>query len=484
MTFSMAWTRRLSGLVAGFGVLTLTAALVSYAYLGTFSRFYADDYCMSGLVVQRGFWQAQIDQFTGWSNRYAGMLVLSLFDFLGTQAVRFWTGTTLLLWVLALAWTLAQINRTLRLGLSKVGLLLLSELIIFVSMLLSPQVYQSFFWRIGIITYTLPLVFLTLMVGMVIRFSSQTQTGEMPWAGMAALAALAFFAGGFSETYLILQTGINLLALAGAALFIRSSQKRTWLVLFGAGLIGCVASLIVVLLAPGNAARQAFMPAPPGLLSLVKMTLGHTFLFLYDTLDSRAFQLLLGFFIPLWLVYLAFSGKNLPRVRTSHLILAFFICSVVAAVLVAGVMLPAAYAQSSYPDGRVLVEAAFSMAAATVSAGALAGMVFAQAHQVSNDLPPAFLQVIVAGLVCVMLLYPLYDTQKNLRLAPEYRAGAEVWDRREARIYLARMEGEAEISEKATNPPGGLGDITPDAADWVNICAAWFYDVKSITAGK
>jgi hypothetical protein len=80
----MAWIKRLSGLVSGFGLITTTITLLSYAYLGTFARFYADDYCMSGLVVQRGFWQAQIDQYTGWSNRYAGMLVLSLSDSLGT----------------------------------------------------------------------------------------------------------------------------------------------------------------------------------------------------------------------------------------------------------------------------------------------------------------------------------------------------------------------------------------------------------------
>jgi hypothetical protein len=57
--------KHLSSFVVIFGALTTGLALLSYAVLGFYSRYYADDYCMSGLVFQRGFWQAQIDQYTG-----------------------------------------------------------------------------------------------------------------------------------------------------------------------------------------------------------------------------------------------------------------------------------------------------------------------------------------------------------------------------------------------------------------------------------
>ena len=134
------------------GNFTFGIALASYAWLGTYSRLYADDYCMSGLVAERGFWQAQLDQYTGWSNRFAGMFVLSLSDYFGTGFFRLWTALVLLAWLAALAWALIALTRYLRIAISRLACLMLAECIIFFTILFSPQVYQSFFWRVGIMT--------------------------------------------------------------------------------------------------------------------------------------------------------------------------------------------------------------------------------------------------------------------------------------------------------------------------------------------
>jgi hypothetical protein len=475
--------KRLSPSVVIFGTLTTGLALLSYALLGLYSRYYADDYCMSGLVFQRGFWQAQIDQYTGWSNRFSGMFILSLSEFLGRSAVKVWTAIVIVLLAAAIAWTLAQLNRWLNLSFSKWILVLLAELTVFFTILFAPQLYQSFFWRIGVITYTLPLIFLTLLTGMIIRFSTQAETEHVHRGGLAACAVLAFIAGGFSETYLTLQISLALLGLILILLLAKGPSRRNWLVMILAVLIGSLLSLAVVLASPGNAVRQAAMPPPPDLLSWIKMILLHTFLFMYRVLDANPFQCLLALLIPLLLIYGYYANKSSNRWRPSLLIMMLFLAPVVGFVLVTAVMAPAAYVQSSYPDDRVLVDAGFVMAVMMIFTGALVGLIFSQFHLWAEDVVPVHLHALAAVFAAILLLYPLYDAGKNTTLLPEFQARAASWDARDAKIRAARKSGELSVVVKGYNAPGGLFEFNIDSGDWVNQCAASFYDVDQIQVG-
>lgn len=475
--------KHLSSFVVLFGTLTTGLALLSYAILGFYSRYYADDYCMSGLVYQRGFWQAQIDQYTGWSNRFSGMFILSLSEFFGDSAIRVWTAIVLVLLVAAFAWTLAQLNRWLNLLWSKWVLVLLAELVVFFTILFAPQLYQSFFWRIGIITYTLPLIFLVLLTGLVIRFSAQAQSGRVHRAGWVACALAAFLAGGFSETYLTLQISVGLLGLIIVLFLAKGSSRRNWLLMLSAVLIGSLLSLAVVLASPGNAVRQAAMPPPPGILSWIKMILLHAFLFMYRVLDANPFQFFLAFLIPLLLVYGYYANKSPDRWQPSMLFGMLFIAPAVGFILVAAVMAPAAYVQSSYPDDRVLVEAGFVLSVMLVFIGALVGVIFRQLHLWAGEAVPPYLQILVAMFAIVLLLYPLYDARKNTALLPEFQARAASWDARDGRIRAARQSGEFVVIVKGFNAPGNLAEFQVDPGDWVNQCASSFYDVSQIKVG-
>jgi hypothetical protein len=316
-TFSKNILARFPIIIAVMGSITTGLALLSYGYLGLFSRYYADDLCMSGLAVKRGFWQAQIEQYMTWSNRYAGMFALSVSDVLGTSFIRFWTALVLGIWVLILAWTLRQVTCFLKLSLSRWIVIFLAAWLVLFTLLISPQVYQSLFWRVGIITYILPLVFLSLIVGFIFNSINNVVFGHLPWWRVAAIALLSFFAGGFSETYITLQTGIFFLALLMIVVLVKDQSRRNWLILLGAGIGGSLLALLIVFLAPGNAARQALMPESPGILALMKMSALHTFLFVFRTLDKNAFQLLL--ILPLSCLFIfsmleiKFLTGNLPE---------------------------------------------------------------------------------------------------------------------------------------------------------------------------
>ena len=469
----------------GWAAVTASGlALLLYACLGTFSRYYADDFCMSGFVVEHGFWPAQWIQYSTWSNRYAGMFVLSASDFLGRAFIRFWPTLILLLWLLGLVWALSQTARLLRFSAPKWLVFLLAEWIVFVSALLAPDLYQSLFWRVGAITYTLPLALLAFLCGMVLEAYLRSAGGRRAWDWMVGAGLLAFFAGGFSETTLALQTG--LLAAVLVVILVRrpaAAWRRPagWAV--GAALIGSLVSMVAVLLAPGNAVRQALMPAHPGLLALAKMDVTSAFLFLYISLKNNAFQTLLAILLPMFAVYGYFAvARNTVKLRPSPLVLGLFLAPLIGFLAMAAVMAPASYAQSSYPDGRVLIVGSFVLTLMLVAVGSLIGMILSQLHQWAGDTMPVSLQLLTALLTLAVLLYPLYDAYKSYRLIPAFRADALAWDERDAHIRQARHSGESQIVAVSLEAPAGMSELQTDPANWVNVCMDMFYDVDTIIA--
>src|ERR1051325_9653165 len=63
------------------GILTTLLALASYAYLGIFSRYAGDDYCLSAFYFQKGnFVSWMIDRYLHSSNRYTNILFIGLVD--------------------------------------------------------------------------------------------------------------------------------------------------------------------------------------------------------------------------------------------------------------------------------------------------------------------------------------------------------------------------------------------------------------------
>lgn len=471
--------------VGWVGVFTTGLALVAYAYLGTFSRYYADDFCMSGLVVRHGFWSGQWIQYSTWSNRFAGMFTLAVSDFLGPSFVRVWTALALLLWVIVLTYALGQISRLLRLVAPKWLLLLFAEWIIFSTILLAPEVYQTIFWRVGIITYTLPLVFLAVLAGLIAQGYLRAVNGKKVVGYAAGTGLLAFFAGGFSETYLALQTStlvillvIFLMRKPGEA-FWRSANMPVL-----SAVAGSLLSLLIVLSAPGNAIRQAAMPVPPDLFSLAKMSVVGAFLFLYMTVKYSAFQWIMTLLGSLLVVYTCFTGVigNSIRLRPSYLIFGLFIVPIVSYFGLIVIMTPPAYAQSSYPDGRVLITAAFILSLMFIVEGSLLGLIFSQLHHWAQETPPPYLRLMSALLFLAVFLYPLYDGYKSFRLVPEYHAHAVAWDERDASIRQAMLNGENSIMAVSLVAPAGMSELRGDPRNWVNACMAMFYDVKSIIA--
>jgi hypothetical protein len=475
------------GTVQVIGLVTVSIALLGYAYLGTFSRYYADDYCLSGMYFTDGFMKAVANLYLTWSNRYAGMILLSFSELFGRSAIHFWLAFTLIVWVPTLAWTLLQAGRLLHLNFSKWMVLLLAEVLIFFLIIESPNLFQTLLWRIGLITYTLPLVFLTLLVGLILngilkdRDGSQSRQGLI--LGLIGCLMVAFFAGGLSETYVSLQTGLLGLALLCTFLVAKAKTRRVWFWWLGVSLIGSLIALLIVLLAPGNTIRQASMLPSTGIFELVYGSVMNAFLFMYISFHNYSFQLLLLFFLSMLLTYMLVSSNTVPHaVHPVWLVCALLLTPLIGYLMIIIICAPSMYAESSYPEARVLIEAGFFMVLMTSVEGLVIGIGLGQLHTLSNEAPPVFLKIAVLLISLGILLYPLYYARRIYQQIPDYQARASAWDARDATILIEKTRGLENIQVVEFDSISGISELSRDENFWVNACAASFYGVQTIEA--
>ena len=63
-----------------------------------------------------------------------------------------------------------------------------------------------------------------------------------------------------------------------------------------------------------------------------------------------------------------------------------------------------------------------------------------------------------------------------------YEVRANAWDVRQQMIFEAKADGQADVTVPQFDSVYGITELKPDPESWVNICAAQYYGVKSITA--
>jgi hypothetical protein len=373
------------------------------------------------------------------------------------------------------------------LNLSKWMALVLAEMLIFFTVMESPNLFQTMLWRIGLITYTLPMVFLSLLTGLILNGVLKSRDGIQPrrgqYLGLMGCAAVAFLAGGLSETYLALQTGLLGLAFLCAFLGAKGKIKPSWLLWLGSSLFGSSVAMVTVLLAPGNLVRQASMPPPPGVWGLILSSAVNAFLFIYISLQEYSFQIMLLFLLSMLLSYILGTTNSIfAKPHSTWLVSALFLAPVIGYLMVICICAPSVYAQSSYPEARVLIEARFVMVLLTCVQGLIIGIGLGQLHTLSNEPPPVFLMVVVVLVSSAILLYPLYDARKIYSQVPDYRASATAWDGRNAQVIAEKAQGFENIQVKEFDGMSGISELSQDAGFWVNGCAADFYGVRTIEA--
>ena len=511
--------------------------LISLALLGLQSRYMQDDYCFDFLLKQDGFltaqWHTYFEETAFNGNRYAANFIMGLAALLGTRSAQIMPLIILAAITASLYFLLTQLNRYSKALPSPCSRLMVTFALVFLTYILTPNLFQSLYWRPASVTYSLPIAFVFLLAAVVVNIA-QRLTFKTGYALLIFL--LAFIAGGFAEHMVTLT--FCALALALLFAFMTNSNPNLKKPLIVA-LIGTAAALLVMIVSPAAHLRQAVLfPQPPSLgtglgiaFSAVNhfilralyrlpmhtlwtlllfilcgyilkptqpesedgikmsMRLGLTVLLGYGLLfsvclpgavttsappEERA-QVLLSL---VWVLSLAVIGWQIGRyVRGA----CAGVCIAMGGLLVFGlglsVLVPAEQTFSpAYPEIRTWITTQPVQMIALLVLAAL--VVFLQQYRSQVN----FQRLFAFAMLAAVLLAALPGLVSIANDLPERRNQAALWDWREGQIEHALRRGQYNLALPALDSISGVLELQTSQDHWVNNCAELFYGLDSLRA--
>ena len=418
--------------------------LAVYAFIGTYSRYTADDFCWAGVLRTEGFFNAQTYWYVGFSPRYAFTFLVSLAELPGPATVPLSPAAAIIVALGVATWTFRQF------GVGGMHAFLLAEVATLATLQTAPDLSQSLYWQTGMLTYILPLVLATFLIGWI-------RQGRKTWWAYVVSGLVAFIAGGLSETYLIPQNvAITLLLLVFLALARRDPRAFH----LAAALAGGVLALAVIVSAPSTASRVGESPA-------------NLWLAMSAAIATASIQILrLLRYFPLTIL-LSFGVATLTDTRhmaieRRHVVLA----TLLVALTLPFCYFPSFYAQNGNPPARSLIVPGSILITYIIFLGVAAQRV------VVERLTPLRRTAFIAALA----LIPLGIAAVTLPEQPNAAHYAALFDAEEQHIRSIRAAGQTDLIVPPLPPNLGENFVTSVPRDWFNVCVARYYDVRSIAA--
>jgi len=469
-------------------ILALVLALAGLAYLGIFTRFMADDFCVAGEAHNLSLGGMLALWYAEWDGRYTYIVVSTLIIAAGPKFAGWMPALTAVIWLLGGTWALLPLLRRDRWSKPGLPAFLLSAIALLTLLSSTPNLYQSFFWHSSMVTYSLPLVGLVFSAGIILRVWLE-DARILP--SSAALFLLTFLLSGFSELVSTMQPVLFLLLLFLTFFIKDKTTRKRLLILFGSALLAALISLAVVFLAPGNQVRlvaAGTISTRPGLLRIITFSLrnmAHIVGKYFIWTPLWALLSILPPFLLGWLFSKSADGVSPVRgfgefgrqawVRGVVLVVVFALALVWAACT------PVVYGLNAYPDDRVIIIPQYVVVVAAVIASTLLGAGLRK----SGSLPdPALRKWMAPALLVVILLVVLSAAGLSLlqtsAQVPLYRTFAQSWDERSQFIQEAARSGETEVTVPGGSSMFGVGNLNIDPDNWINKCMASYYQVERI----
>ncbi len=290
-------------------------------------RYWVDDFCSATFLRDNGYFGAQIGWWKTWTGRYSYIAFLDFFELIGPWVIR----------VLPILLLAGLVLTTIPLFFSNV---IFASLFVILTLINAPNIIQSFYWQTGSLNYTIPFIFLNLFL---VRLVSKKEK-----RGVIIPFLFMFVAGGFSESFAVAAL-VFLIFVLGIVLVINPKDKKEKMKIAVAGIAGITISLIIMLLAPGNAARGLSVTKPESLLFVMKSTILATKWYLLRFLSIKTF--LSSLVVILTATYL-FSRKFI--VRSKKIIYIMLITALASVSVTMAVMGSGYYSMSIIPPERTL----------------------------------------------------------------------------------------------------------------------------------
>lgn len=466
-----------------FGALAAFFAITVYAYLGTFSRYWSDDYCEAvrnyrasspvAAVIQRyeeGSWRA--------ANRYSNLTFVGFSEWLGENNLPITISGMVLLWAVGLSWSVSEFRKFLNVHWSLPADIFLGLMLEFFILLQAPNLFQTVYWRSSMMTHFAPLVFGSFLFAFWFRLARLTKkTSAFDYC---VIFFATFIIAGFSEPPVAaLVTGLGMLI---AALFILGTPaaKQKLLPLTLVAFLGALVGLIVMIASPAN--MNLIGKTHPTPLKLLSDSFLFAYYFMAFSFKELPLPNLLSAALP-FLIALVYKKIN-PSINldSKKRLLWVLVASapILMWILIAASFAPSVYGQG-YPIERMRFLARAVMTATFMAEGALCGVLFQNIKlSINSRLVQGSLYV---ALFLLGIIYPIRAGasvyQKNIE---DYQTRAKFWDLRNAYILRHAQQGETDLIVPGYSAPYKVKEIDDDPTHWVNICVANFYGVHSVRA--
>jgi Family of unknown function (DUF6056) len=460
----------------GAGTGAALIALGIFAYLGTYTRYLADDYCDTVNITVKPVFDALLTRYLTISDRYSNLLFTALSEFIAPRQIQVLPVVMLLLWTVAFIWLVHESKQLARLRLPFLADLFLGALLSFFPIYEAPNLFQTVYWRSAMATHFAPLVYLTAF-GAFLLFQIRRSAGKRPSVLLGMLCLIiAFFGGGFSEPPDAMLIVASLFALVSVWLWNHGLLRLSALTLLTWTLGGGLLALAVMVFSPANAFRLG--SPPPGIPILIYRTILYTLQFILDSFATLPLPTLVSIAIPAFLFYGLFAAvPTLSSGQKRLLLIIMAAAPVLMYIMIAASFAPSVYGQS-YPIERARFAGRLMMTTASLLEGACLGVLFAQWKRAG--LQTIFVNLALA-LLAVSAVYPLRAgltfLQANL---PEYRQWTSAWDARQKQIYLDKAKGQQDLVVAQLPGFQFVKELDARPHFWVNRCAATFYGVSSI----
>ena len=443
-----------------------------HAYLGSFNRFVADDFCSAYFAERLGLLRSVWFWYTAWFGRYSAGAADAILPIFGERGIAFTVICILLIWlavvIAALAGLWPKEGQRENKYLAAVSL---GTAAVYVTLLVSPNVPQSLYWWGGMRAYIPPLIFVTFYAALFQQYVAKKRSGKelLLWQGISFM--ITFIGGGFSETFTPVQVVFFVFMIA-LGLTVRKFDFRSPTFKFLAiGLLGAIAALIVMVAAPGNANRQAFFPKSSGLSSILSISLTGYLAFLKDmfsTPDKIAGLLGISAASILWGL----------QARPEHAPKSWAAPAIILAGLgfAFGCFPSAAYGMSDVPPARALIIPAYFLVISLVSAGFIWGR-WLKVH-VKPGYEFSFNLGLGIGMMALMLCSAWWSGQALYSSRQQYLDYAVLWDRMNVQVLQAKAAGKSSVMIPRMVNWAGLDSPNDNPKFWLNYCYSKYYDIN------
>lgn len=447
-------------------LIPITIVLAFHAYLGSYTRFIADDYCSAYLGQRLGLLRYIWFWYLNWGGRFSAIAADMLLAWSQPQGIGFVTAAALVAWIACLTITIYHL--TIHYEQKLQGLLIsltLGLIFVFIVVLLMPNPHQSIYWYSAFRTHTLPLIVFALYIAAYTCFRSSKFRASIRLIWFTCSFALAFFNAGFSEAFTVMQI-ISLIVLAGLEEMTKSDTRSANIKFLLTGLAGAMLVLLIMLTAPGNTNRQEAFHQPSGLLEIISISIrGYLSMWKTFFLSPEKTIGLLGASLAFFTAGTQFKTPNKPSVAQ------------IMGIILLGSLLPlASFMPAAYGIGDALPERAHPIPIFFITTALLtAAFQTGTRHNGRNNY--GLTTTLSALILLVSAVMAIHQMSQSRHIFIEY---AERMDRVEQDILTARQNGRQVIHIPKLSNWAGTFDPTDNPKFFSTACMSLYYDIQVI----